>query len=289
MHSDAGYAEGTITFTSNTSGTFEVYWADNEKALDGYYSIATLDLTVGESKTVNMGYHTAIPANAAKIIAARVSKTVAGADAVYTLPASKQLNSESGDLLYTFNSYSDIHIDKNGYYKKANDHFSEALKFGVEKNTNFIVTSGDMVTNASGPNDEWTIYKTILSESGYLNPIWETNVNHDMRCGINSGLTSFVRASGTDSTTANYDNNKPYYYVIEQNTGDLFIFMALENNSNPSTCNEFSDEQMAWVTNLIETYYNTGVNNYIVEHSPVKGFGAGDRMSDPYYKELLKV
>ena len=140
MHSDAGYAEGTITFTSNTSGTFEVYWADNEKALDGYYSIATLDLTVGESKTVNMGYHTAIPANAAKIIAARVSKTVAGADAVYTLPASKQLNSESGDLLYTFNSYSDIHIDKNGYYKKANDHFSEALKFGVEKNTNFIVT-----------------------------------------------------------------------------------------------------------------------------------------------------
>ena len=284
---DAGYAEGIITLTSNTAGTYELYWADDEKALDGYYSIASLELNAGDSKSVKMDYHTAIPANATKIIATRDSKTVASADAVYSVPRSKQLSFVSGDLLYSFNSYSDVHIDKNGYYKKANERLAAAFEFGVEKNTNFIVTSGDMVTNASGPDDEWTIYETILSESGYVNPVWETNGNHDMRCGVSSGLSSFIRASGTDSTKENFDKNKPYYYMIEENTGDLFIFMALESESNPSKYDEFTDEQINWVTNLLETYYDTGINIYLIEHSPISGFGAGDRMSNPYYKAML--
>ena len=283
---DAGYAEGIITLTSNTAGTYELYWADDEKALDGYYSIASLELNAGDSKSVKMDYHTAIPANATKIIATRDSKTVASADAVYSVPRSKQLSFVSGDLLYSFNSYSDVHIDKNGYYKKANERLAAAFEFGVEKNTNFIVTSGDMVTNASGPDDEWTIYETILSESGYVNPVWETNGNHDMRCGVSSGLSSFIRASGTDSTKENFDKNKPYYYMIEENTGDLFIFMALELDKSPYSHDEFSDEQISWVTNLIEKYKSTR-NIFLIQHSPIKGFGAGDRMSKPYYGGML--
>lgn len=39
-------------------------------------------------------------------------KTVAKADAVYNIPANKQLGAKSKDALYTFSSYSDIHIDE---------------------------------------------------------------------------------------------------------------------------------------------------------------------------------
>ena len=284
---DAGYAEGTITLTGGSSGTYKLYWADDEKALDGYYSIDTMKLGAGESRSVKMGYHTAIPARATKIIATKGDKTVAAAEAVYSVPEEKQLKAQSGDLMYTFNSYSDVHIDKRKYYKKSEEHLAEAFKFGVDKNTDFIVSSGDMVTNKSGPDDEWDTYEKILKKSGYVNPVWESNGNHDMRCGVESGIKSFVRATGVDSTKESLDSKKPYYYVVEKNTGDVFIFMALESESNPSKYDEFSDEQLKWVTSLLDKYYYSGVNVYLIEHSPIKGYGAGDRMEKPYYSAML--
>ena len=285
----AGYAEGTITFSSDTAGTYYLYWADDISALKGYYPIDEITIKAGEISTYKFGCHTAIPANATKIIAclSKSDVSVKNAVAIFDIPKNKQLLSGSGDLLYSFNSYSDVHIDLDGYYKNASKNWAQALKFGVDKGTDFIVSSGDMVTNAGGPDSEWDEYERILSESDYVNPVWESDGNHDMRSGVASGLKSFVKASGTDSTIANYDANKPYYYVKEQKTGDIFIFMALETNHNPSVSNEFSDAQMTWLNNLLNEYYGTGVNIYIVEHSPINGFGAGDRMSYPYYKAHL--
>ncbi|MBQ1516939.1 MAG: starch-binding protein, partial [Clostridia bacterium] len=286
--SDAGYAEGVITLSSSSSGTYELYWADDEKALDDYYSLASLEFNSSGSKSVKMAYHTAIPANATKLIATKSSKKVSEADAVFSIPTEKQLSYDSGDLLYTFNSYSDVHIDCDGYYKMPNERLADAFEFGVKKNTDFIVSSGDMVTNAGGPDKEWKVYETILSESGYVNPVWEADGNHDMRCGIQSGLTSFIRATGTDSTKENYDKNLPYYYMFEKNSGDLFIFMALENGSSAGQNDEFSDAQLKWVTELIEQNYKSGINIYIVEHAPIHRFGAGDNMDAPYYSGLLR-
>ena len=286
---DSGYAQGTVTLSSDTDGTYGLYWADNSKAPDGYYEIDELTIADGKSAVFEFGDHTAIPAGATKLIAVsdKSDLSVSGADAVYSIPTNKQLNFGSGELLYTFNSYSDVHIDVGNYYVNAEKNWAQALKFAVDKGTDFIVSSGDMVTNASGPESEWLIYEKVLAESDYVNPVWESDGNHDMRSGVSSGLTSFVRASGTDNTIANYDANKPYYYITEQSTGDIFIFMALESDSNPGSCDEFSQEQMQWLISLLDTYYGTGINIYIIEHSPIKGFGAGDRMDNPYYKAHL--
>ena len=286
---DSGYAEGKITISSDTDGIYYLYWANDTKALDGYYEIDKLTVSDGNSATFEFGYHTAIPSGATKVIAVsdKSDLSVSNAKAVFEIPYEKQLNSDSGKLLYTFNSYSDVHIDTGGYYVNAEKNWKQALKFASDMDTDFIVSSGDMVTNASGPEGEWQIYEKVLAESDYVNPVWESDGNHDMRSGVSTGLKSFVKASGTDSTIANYDANKPYYYMTEQNTGDIFIFMALENDSNPSSCDEFSAEQMQWLVNLLDTYYGTGINIYIIEHSPIKGFGAGDRMEKPYYKAHL--
>ena len=87
--SDAGYAEGVITLSSSSSGTYELYWADDEKALDDYYSLAALEFNSSGSKSVKMAYHTAIPANATKLIATKSSKKVSEADAVFSIPTER--------------------------------------------------------------------------------------------------------------------------------------------------------------------------------------------------------
>ncbi|MGN1130987.1 MAG: starch-binding protein, partial [Ruminococcus sp.] len=280
----SGYAEGTITLSSDTDGTYSLYWADDTKALEGYYAITSLTVSANNSKEFKFGYHTAIPKGATKIIATTTDdKTVANAVAVYDIPAEKQLN--AGKLLYTFNSYSDVHIADDNYYVNCDKNWAQALKFGVDKDTDFIVTSGDM--NSFGRVSEWERYQKILADSDYLNSVYEANGNHDLRDDTVKGNTAFVRATGTDNTIANFDANKPYYYVTEKTTGDIFIFMALETNTNPSASDEFSQAQITWLSNLLKENYGKGKNIYIVEHSPINGFGAGDRMSNPYYKAHL--
>ena len=292
-----GYAEGTITFTPADEGKYNLYWADDEKALEGYYEIDSMTLAAGETGTFEFDYHTAIPADAKKIIAVKADDTgdfaeypsVADAYSVYDVPENKQLPYSPEDSLYTFNSYSDIHIDAGDFYVNASKHWEAALKYASDKGTDFIVTSGDSVTNASGPKKEWDIYEQILADSDYDNPVYESNGNHDMRTGVQSGNKEFVRASGTDNTKENYDANKPYYYVTEPTTGDMFIFMALENSSDPSSCDEFSEEQLEWVSKLLAENYGKGYNIYLIQHSPINGYGAGDDMDNPYYKAHLST
>lgn len=72
-NNDAGYADGTISLTA-TSGTYQLYWADNEKAIDGYDAIATLSFSSNTTKTVKMPANTAIPAGATKVIAVKVGE-----------------------------------------------------------------------------------------------------------------------------------------------------------------------------------------------------------------------
>ncbi len=279
----SGYAQGSITFKAGTDGSYKLYWADDTKALDGYYPIGEFKLKAGESKTVNMGYHTVIPANAKKIIATTGSLLAADACTVYDIPQNKKLLSASGNLLYTFSTFSDIHIDKGSlWYVNAEANLKNALKYSVDNNADYIIVSGDVVTNDSGPDKEWDAYQKVLSKSDYTGMVWESDGNHDMRQGVSSGLKSFVKGSGTDGS----NSGKPYFYRIEEKTGDLFIFMALELNKDPKQYDEFTDEQLAWAKKLIQENYQSK-NIFLIQHAPINKFGAGDRMSAPYYKGLL--
>ena len=283
----SGYAQGTITLTSPSANTYYLYWADENQALEGYYEIAELSVEANSSGMFVFDYHTVIPAGATKIIATTDKENikVSDAKAVYDLPKEKLLSAGSGEMKYTFSSYSDVHIDPEGFYKNYDVKWAQALNYAARKDTDFIVTSGDVVN--FGSDYEWAIYEKIIADSDYVNSIYESDGNHDLRSNVTTGLNSFIRGTGTDNTTVNYNSEKPYYYIIEETTGDLFIFMALERDYKTHTVDCFSQAQMEWVTNLIEEHYGTGVNIYIVEHAPIKGFGAGDRMDNPYYQSHL--
>ncbi len=281
----AGYAEGTISFTAASGGTYNLYWADSQGALAGYYPIDTLEVSSGQTGTISMGNHTAIPAGADRIIAVEDSGTTPVA--VYSLPANRLLSTVSGDKLYSFSAYSDIHIDRgSNWYKDADQHFNEGLRYATDRGSDYMIVSGDCVTNDSGPDKEWKAYEGILSESDFVNPVWESDGNHDLRQDVDSGISSFITHSGTNSVKG-YD--KSYFYKVEEKTGDVFIFMSLDRSAHPSKDDVFSGDQLTWAENLIAEYADDDVNIFLVQHAPINGYGAGDRMSNPYYGGLLNT
>ena len=291
-----GYAEGTVTLTANNDGEYKLYWAGDQISQNvseiEYSPILECTLAAGESASVDFGYHTAIPVQADGLIAfVQRNENYNTVAAVYRLPNEKLLVKDHSQPLYTFCSYSDVHMDCSGFYTKSKDRWSNALEFASDKNADFIITSGDMVTNnqsydRSNCEREWRDYLDILNRSSYSNPIWESDGNHDMHTIGKPGLKYFIDSTGTNDLFENFDDS--YYYIIEPRTGDLFIFMALEESSDPKTCDEFTLEQRYWVEDLLNQYYGTGINIYIVEHAPIEGFGAGDRMENPYYIGMLK-
>ena len=283
-----GYAEGTITLTAHSDGEYKLYWYGNNINSETYYPIFDGTLAEGENAYVTFDYHTAIPAAAEGIIVIKDNRS----STVYELPENKLLCTKYGIPSYTFSSYSDVHMDITGYYIYAEPRWADALEFSAKQNADFIVTSGDMITNnypPNNPDEEWLHYEKIIRDSRYNNPVWESDGNHDMHTVGKPGLRYFIKATGTDETYENITANTPYYYILEPKTGDLFIFMALEESSSANSCNEFSENQMRWVESLLDKYYGSGINIYLIEHAPINGFGAGDRMDAPYYKGLLST
>lgn len=282
----AGYAEGKITLTA-PAGTYWLYWADDNKALDGYYKIAKLTVS-GSSASHSMHAQTAIPADATKLIAIKSSsepgtKTVASASEVYSIPQNKLLGHKSSERLYRFEALSDIHIDAVYGYKYAEQHLSSALDTAVKRNADFIITSGDHHNNTADYSGiyakEWKIYQRILADSNYCNPIYEGIGNHELWQGVDIGTKAFINATGLEGS--NNKSEKAYYEKTIN--GDHFIFMALEGGFYPNEVENFSNEQLDWLEGLLLKYSGDGKNIYIIEHSLFNKYGAGDKPDSPYY------
>ncbi|MGN1051046.1 MAG: metallophosphoesterase, partial [Acutalibacteraceae bacterium] len=297
----AGYAEGTISVVPNdssSSGVYYLYWADEKEALAGYSEIASVSVS-GSAGTVKMPNKCAIPAGATSVIAIKSSaeptdKTVLSASAVYSLPKGKLFPHSEEEKLYSFASYSDIHIAEDSYGSKSypydEQHLAAAFDTADKRNVDFIVTSGDQVNNQNGngyDTSEWKTYQKILADSNYSNPIWEAIGNHELWSAsagnIPAHYKSFIKATGLCKIANDSDPNEAYYTFDEEKTGDHFIVMALETNFYPDRNNEFSDEQLAWVESLLEKYKNDGKNTFIIEHAGFWKWGAGDDPEDPYY------
>ena len=278
--------------------SYNLYWSDNTGALGRYYPIASLKVGAGETAVFQFGYHTAIPADATKVIAVNAASTeyptVSNAAAVFDIPADKCLGYSSADALYTFNSFSDIHIDEEHFgetpaywWEYSEAHWAQALAYAANLGVDFIVSSGDQVTNAKLANldKEWQAYQLILAQSDYVNPIYESGGNHEVRQDDNVSLElqMFITGSGLNGSIDTLAAAKPYYTVTEPATGDLFIFMALEGGYRPAQYDEFTTEQLDWVENLLRENYGKGKNIYIIQHALIKGYGPGDDPVTPYY------
>lgn len=284
---DKGYAEGTITLIAD-DGTYWLYWADDNGALEGYSKIACLTVSATASHT--MYPQTAIPVDATKVIAIKCAteptdKSIDENTIVYNLPNTKLWNIDKSDIKYTFASYSDIHIDNHGStYAYDDEHWSAALDTATKRDVDFIITSGDNINNNCDITGiykkEWQKYLKILAESDYCNPIYESIGNHELWQGVDVGTEYFINSTGLEGDN-NTSNNA---YFTKDICGDHFIFMSLEGGFYPSLVEEFSTEQLDWLEGLLKEYSGDGKNIYIVEHSLFYNYGAGDKTDgEPYY------
>ena len=292
-NNEAGFAEGTITVNSKESGTYYLYWADDEKALEGYYEIASLD--VDTSASYSFLENIAIPVDATKVIAIKsdsepTDKTVKNADIVYDIPAGKQLEGTSADKTLSFEALSDTQLDLQAsiFYDYALEHFAQALEDAAARNVDFVTTSGDCINNyQNGTSKEWQAFQRIIAESSYTNPIYETNGNHSMKSNVEYGLEAYMAATGL-GVTDNTLGTEPYYEVTAKN-GDHFLFVALEHSSDVGGTDEFSDEQLDWLESKLEEYYTDGHRIFIFEHAFFHGWGPGDDKVKHYYAAGLRT
>ncbi len=300
----AGYAQGTITLTPSVDnpGTYHLYWADDNAALDGYREIAILEAS--SSATFTMPAYTAIPADATKVIAFKAEhsegeRTVANADAVFDIPASKQLSFSSADALYTFGSISDPQLANDSYgsnsYPYDEDHLKAAFETLSKRDVDFTVLSGDVVNDQNGNQtyaQEYKTYQQILADSSYSKPIYESNGNHDVGTvwdkngNYYNNDIPFINATGLDSNLDTIKKGLPYFEITEPVTGDHFIFMALEGGFYTNKGTQFSSVQLDWLEGLLEKYSTDGKNIFIIEHANITGWGSGDKLTKPYYYDL---
>ncbi len=307
--SKAGYAEGTITLTPTAGnyGKYYLFWADDTDALEGYRPIDVLNITSG-SGTVKMPPQTVIPPDATKIIAF-LSNTdissnttilrVSDAEAVYSIPESRQLSFNTDDALYTFGAISDPQLANDSYgsgkYPNDEDHLTDTLNSFASRRVDFIVSSGDTVNDQNGKQTyaaEYKRYQQILAESFYSKPIYEALGNHDVGTvwdkngNYYNDNAPFIKATGLDSKAETINAGKPYFEVTEPTTGDHFIFMALEGGFYTNKGTQFSTAQLDWLEGLLKKYSTDGKNIFIIEHANIEGWGSGDKLTAPYYYDL---
>ncbi len=300
---DAGYAEGTITFTAENDGTYYLYWADDTKALPKFFEIASFTLAKGESGSFKLGPQVAIPADAECVIVSTESScdlaTLSSAVAKVDIPDAKKYVDSSSERQYRYAALSDIHIDVQhgtsaGFYEYSEAHWENTLEKCVDREVDFIISAGDQVTNAYGATLEWLTYQQILADSDYVNPIYEADGNHEPRGSVNAGCDvacaneEYSIATGLDKDAVSIVDGKDYYEVTEPNTGDHFIFMS-EVNGHPGENDNFSKEQLDWLEGLLAKYKGDGKKIFLIQHALIQGYGAGDDVNDPGYQGGIRM
>lgn len=319
---DAGFAQGTITASvdGSSGGTYYLYWADNNAVLSGFEPICKLSISNNSSGSFTMPENTAIPAKATYVAAFKDNAnaggaSLSGAKMTYQLPIDKATYKTDDDLLYSFASYSDIHITsgetgaQGQKYPYDEQHLADAFRTAAARGVDFIVTTGDHVTNHRNDDkgrgnphapEEWNTYLHILADSDYDNPIYEAIGNHELwnyedesgtkryATDAQSGTNYFNHMTGLDNTAASVDSGKAYYEITEPTTGDHFLFMALEGGFYTDSDDQFSTEQLDWLESKLKAYQNDGKNTFIMEHANFYEWGAGDRNPNPIYDLPLK-
>ena len=300
---EKGFAEGTITLSA-ADGTYYLYWADSEKALEGMDTLGKITVSSGKG-TLTMPKQTAIPADAEKLIAIKSDSepaslancTASKASAVYSIPASKQLPYKSRDAFYTFGSISDVQLANDSYgegrYPYDETHLAAAFETLAKRDVDFTVSSGDTVNDQNGNQTyaaEYKRYQKILADSSYVMPIYEAIGNHDVatvwKGSSKTNFDAFIKGTGLDSDINTINSGKGYFEITEPNTGDHFIFMAMEGAFYTNQNTQFSSAQLDWLEGLLKKYSGDGKNIFIMEHANIAGWGSGDKLTSPYYYDL---
>ena len=205
-----------------------------------------------------------------------------------------------GEKQYRFAAIADVHIDlenggKNIYFVHAEKNFRKALDVIRQHDCAFVVNVGDVVTNASGAEEEWRLYRDIIESSGYGGQIFEAMGNHETRfaqyggCSIAACRDEFIRYTRLSQKPVQRPDGKTYYAYTDDTFGDAFIFLSLENGVNTNEIDNFSAEQMDWAEETILRFRREKRRIFLLQHAPLYGCGTGDDKTAPAYEGSIRL
>ena len=308
----AGYAQGIITVTPNStgakSGYYLIYYTDGLKVLPGYDELASAKIT-GEPVRIEVKDGTMIP-EGAKGIAVFESTTkfldnapdLSTAKARRIIPEHKRLTLSTPELV--FGLASDVHMNyegtnpSRGAFKK----WETALKFFKQNGATYVMVSGDMTGDRSDSNSmganftlekQYQKYSELITAAGYSkDTVFETIGNHG---NINADINLYLNYTSGSNEVRPYAG-APYFYVMLAGKNgaknNLIISMRQELDpdnvggylaGNSAKIDNFSKEQIDWLEGLLQTYGNRADTNiFILEHSPFRNYGAGEKYNGVY-------
>lgn len=237
----------TLTFTdkiikaiSNTKGTYDFYYANDNGIISDYDKIVSFDLkaNVTSSYTYLNSFNIA-PYEATKIVVCEGGTTKIIASS--SLPSQFLFDSSTyGNKLYSFGALSDVHIDGDGTDElHSSSDFARALNF-FNSNANLVCISGDLSRLESDCDNELSMYKDLVDANATI-PVYASRGNHDCRYSISDFET--------------YTGGSLYFERTYNN--DKFLFLGMNAENYGDTC--FTTEELDWLETKLESYKNQRV------------------------------
>ncbi len=239
-------AEGKIyLFASQPDylGDYEIYWSNEDGVLNDYTAINTLTLTATFADKII--YDKIVGANVIPEYATGISAVKDGVVvATYTFPSSKLWDSSAyGERLYSFGAVSDIHYQ----YDTGEDDFKAALEYFEKENVAAVCCAGDLT--ASGEVYQMQEVKNAIDT--YLPnsiPFYSCNGNHE--CWYYQASVAWEQICSDGMWYSKKINN------------DIFVFVNIHGKTASDTL--FTDEELSWLEQTLETYRNQRV--FLFQH-----------------------
>lgn len=230
------FTDKTIKAISDTTGSYDFYYANANGILDNYNKIAKFNLTANvTSSYTHLNSFNIAPYKATKIAVCKSGTTKILSSS--SLPSQFLFDSSTyGTKLYSVGLVSDTHIDGDGIdtADSIND-LKKALLLFKNEGVDFIAHCGDVTED--GREVDYTAYTNAVADNTI--PIKTIAGNHD-----------------NYSTLESITGNSLYYEYIPDGTNDIYLFLG---SYQASTTNPFSDEELTWLETKLEEHKNKRV------------------------------
>ena len=230
------FTDKTIKAISDTTGSYDFYYANANGIIKEFEKIATFNLSANvTSSYTSLNSFNIAPYKATKIVVCKSGTTNILSSS--SLPTQFKFDSSTyGTKLYSVGLVSDTHIDGDGTdtADSIND-FKKALTLFKNENVSFIAHCGD-VTEDNRTND-YTAFSNMVADNTI--PIKTIAGNHD-----------------SYSTLQSITGNSLYYEYTPDGTNDIYLFLG---SYQASTTNPFSNEELTWLETKLEEYKNKRV------------------------------
>ena len=265
----AGFAGGTVSLVPEVSGSYTLYWADENGKLSSYTALGSFAAAAGKATTYTVHQNTAIPEGATRLIAVSAEYQY-----TYVIPQERLLTSQK---LYTFGAISDTHQGtRYGPESLSYERLVNAGRILSEKNAVLVGINGDITY--INLESEYILHADAVKEIFEFAPdmpVFTTAGNHESRDPYPFDKERYLQYT---RNLADYDSDLTYVYsdgndldyVIELPDGSVIIFLhQIYYDYNKAESRLMDDSQLDWLGARLEQYKDRTV--FLFFHSPMQG------------------